>query len=106
MIGDRPLYAITFHLPFGCRSQIALIDWGTFAQIAASLLLLHRITVQVKKNSEQAAAYMEHAHLHLASLVQRRGIDLDVPGLEAAIASLTADSATTATPILPEPELD
>ena len=62
----------------GSKDWIAAIDWAAFARTVTSLPRLSRVTIASRAESEERAAYMQHAHPHLESALRKRGIDLVV----------------------------
>ena len=59
-------------------SWVASLDWAALARTVAELPKLQRITVEVKKSSEEYCAYTQHAHHYLESIACERGITLCV----------------------------
>ena len=95
---SRAVRVITLLLHASPEAWISSINWDAFCRIAATFPYLERLTVfVVKENTEQFAAYMLHAHHHLKSLSQARGIPLDILDFPAYIAPVSPAESVAVT---------
>ena len=64
------------------KPTIESVDWATFAEAVATLSRLEVFLTRFRHDSEEArAAYMEHAHEHLDSVLRERGIGVGIDEL-------------------------
>ena len=92
---------ITFSLYSCPQSWIAAIDWAAFARTAASSLLhLSRVEVRVKEGSSERTEYERHAHQHLKTVCEERGIKLQVSEIQWLVPPRPPGEIQHRTPIL------
>ena len=73
---DCHVEEMTLAVRDGSKEWIAGIDWVAFARTVTSFPRLSRVTIASRAESEERAAYMQHAHPHLESALRKRGVDL------------------------------
>ena len=80
------------------ESWISTINWDSFSRVAATFPHLEFLTAA--PGDDQFAAYMLHAHHHLKSLCQARGIPLGVPECSACSTLIGGPSPLESTPVM------